>query len=272
MCHLHDALKSQTRSLLIDRPGTGWSGTGPFPRTTAREADEMARALDCAGEKGPFVFAGYSYGGLLVANIARRYPEKVARLILIDPTPLETLVFGPRFGAIRSMLRNALAAGLLRLIGMRPDFDAATARRNSVHAAANQSFRDALGPAYDILKKIEVSAGSCFANWSIYHELDGPHIASVGWETVVYDGDLGDLDTWLVAPGDAAEVTAEPEIGNAAATESARMLNFFARSRERYMASSSSSRRIVAPPGTTHQFVYTHPKFIIDTLRRAIAR
>jgi hypothetical protein len=39
MHHLHRDLIQHTRSILIDRPGTGWSDTGPFPRTTAREAE-----------------------------------------------------------------------------------------------------------------------------------------------------------------------------------------------------------------------------------------
>ncbi|MEI8326686.1 MAG: alpha/beta hydrolase, partial [Betaproteobacteria bacterium] len=67
MHHLHRTLREETRSILIDRPGTGWSDTGPFPRTTAREAAEMVLALERAGEKGPFIWAGHSFGGLLCA-------------------------------------------------------------------------------------------------------------------------------------------------------------------------------------------------------------
>ena len=107
MHHLHRAFRGETRSILIDRPGTGWSDTGPFPRTTAREADEMVLALERAGEKGPFIWAGHSFGGLLAANIARRRPELVHLLVLLDPTPLETIVFGPRLSALKDMRRGA---------------------------------------------------------------------------------------------------------------------------------------------------------------------
>jgi pimeloyl-ACP methyl ester carboxylesterase len=267
MQHVHDALKTVTRSILIDRPGTGWSDTGPFPRTTAREADEMAATLAAAGETGPFVLAGYSFGGLLAANIARRYPQLVARLVLIDATPLETLVFGPRLGAIETMLAKALRTGLLRLFGVpaRPD----GGRPNPAHSEAVDAFSRTLGPALVKLRAVEVSAGSQFAGYSIYHELKGDHIGTCGWETVVYDGDLGDLPVWLVAPGDAREVVAEPEVGAAQGAEAARMLRFFATSRERYMAISSASR-VVAPPGSTHQFVYTHPEFIIGVLQDSV--
>lgn len=270
MAHIHAALKGLTRSILIDRPGTGWSDTGPLPRTTAREAEEMVAALERAGEKGPFVFVGYSFGGLLAANIARRRPDLVARLILFDATPLETIVFGPRLGAIRDMLRDSLTTGILRQIGLAPLLARRAAARSAAHGEANRAFRETLGPAHDELLAIEASAGSQIANYSIYHELLGTHVGSCGWETVVYDGDLGTLPTWLVAPGEASEVTANQEVAAAGGTEAARMLRFFAMSRERYMAISSNSRRVIAPPGSTHQFVYTHPQFAIDTLVAAI--
>lgn len=38
------------------------------------------------------------------------------------------------------------------------------------------------------------------------------------------------------------------------------------------MAVSSRRRRIVAPPGSTHQFGYTHPGFVIGVLKEAVAR
>ena len=87
MHHLHRAFRGETRSILVDRPGTGWSDTGPFPRSTAREADEVVRALQLAGEQGPFIWAGHSFGGLLAANIARRRPDLMHLLVLLDPTP-----------------------------------------------------------------------------------------------------------------------------------------------------------------------------------------
>lgn len=127
-----------------------------------------------------------------------------------------------------------------------------------------------LGPALDTLKAIEIGAGPRVAEWSIYRELLGPHIAGCGWETVVYDGDLGDMPVWLVAPGSSEELHATPEVADASDGEAARMLRFFQRTRERYLATSSNARRIYAPPGATHQFVYEMPAFVIETMRDAI--
>jgi pimeloyl-ACP methyl ester carboxylesterase len=270
MDHLHRTLRTQTRSILIDRPGTGWSDTGPFPRTTAREADEMVRALDLAGEAGPYVLVGYSFGGLLAANIARRYPEKIARLILLDPTPLETIVFGPRLGAIRTMLRSALGSGLLRLIGVHVNLEAMAVKRSAAPDEVSNVYEQQLGPALQTIRAVDASAGAQFANYSIYHELLGRHVGTCGWETVVYDGDLADMDVWLVAPPNAAEVMSNSDVGSAAGREQARMINFFARSRERYLAVSSRSKRIYAPEGSTHQFVYQNADFVLDVLEKAI--
>lgn len=270
MAHLHRALRSTTRSILIDRPGTGWSDTGSFPRTTAREADEIVAALERAGEAGPFVLAGHSFGGLLAANIARRRPDLVAALVLLDATPLDALVYGPRLAAIRHMRRDAFRTGLARLVGLDIDLHRRRLERTPGYAQATAAFEHALGDDLTTLRGIELSAGARFADWSILRELDGPHLAGVGWDTVVYDGDLGDTPLWLVAPGSAEEVAAEPELGAAGGADGARLLRFFQLVRERYLAASRDARRIVTPPGSTHQFVYEHPDFVADVLRDAV--
>lgn len=43
--HLHKAVRGETRSILFDRPGTGWSDTGPFPASTRREAEQLHTLL-----------------------------------------------------------------------------------------------------------------------------------------------------------------------------------------------------------------------------------
>lgn len=270
MSHLHRALAATTRSILIDRPGTGWSDTGPFPRTTARESQEIALALATAGEQGPFVLVGYSFGGLLAANIARRHPELVATLVLLDPTPLETIVLGPRLGALREMRSDALKTAILRLVGFPVDLGEARVARHTAHMPARQNFETLIGPDLQRLKDIECGAGPQLARYSIYQELSPEGVAACAWETVVYDGDLGDLPVVLVAPGTAADVTSLPELQGAEEPEARRMQRFFERTRERYLATSTCSRRVYTPAGTTHQFVYETPDFVVATLREIV--
>ena len=116
--HLHRAMRGETRSILFDRAGTGWSDPGPFPRRTRVEAEELEALLRRAGEPGPFVLVGHSYGGLLAANYARRYPARTAAVVLLDATPPDAFVYAPVFGA-------AAAHGLVtqgRLMGLRSAF------------------------------------------------------------------------------------------------------------------------------------------------------
>ena len=271
--HLHRVFRDETRSILIDRPGTGWSDTGPFPRTTAREAEEVVLALECAGERGPFVWAGHSFGGLLAANVARRRPDLVHTLVLLDPTPLETIVFGPRLGALKAMRRTAWLGGFAQLFGinLRARADA-KARQSPAQAKVMDAARTVLGPEVEAARAIEANAGRCFAEASIFRELTPEGVAACAWDTVVYDRDLGDLPVWLVAPQDNsdADIAALPEAQAGGADQARRMFRFFAATRERYLATSTRSRRVVAPAGSGHNFVYEDPSFTIGVMREVI--
>jgi hypothetical protein len=48
------------------------------------------------------------------------------------------------------------------------------------------------------------------------------------------------------------------------------MGRFYAATRERYLATSTRSRRIVAPHGASHNFVYELPDWTIGVMREAI--
>jgi pimeloyl-ACP methyl ester carboxylesterase len=79
-----------TRVCAYDRPGTPVgekpSRSDPVPQpTTAKDAvADLHALLSAAGEKGPYVLVGHSYGGLIVKLYARSYPEDVAGLVLVD--------------------------------------------------------------------------------------------------------------------------------------------------------------------------------------------
>ena len=271
--HLHRAFRGDSRSILIDRPGTGWSDAGPFPRTTAREADEMVLALERAGEQGPFIWAGHSFGGLLVANIARRRPDLVHTVGLMDPTPLETIVFGPRLSALRDMRRTAWLGGFAQLFGVNLQQRVeAKSRQNPAYAKVMDATRQVLGPQVEAARAVEARSAACFAQASIYRELSPEGVAAVGWDTVVYDRDLGDLPVWLVGPRDDSDgdIATLPEAQQAGAAQAQRMSRFFAATRERYLAASTRSRRVVAPPGSGHNFVYEMPDWTIGVLRELI--
>lgn len=273
--HLHRALREQTRSILVDRPGSGWSDIGPLPRTTAGEAEEVFTALQAAGERGPFLLVGHSLGGLLVANIARRHPESIAGVVLLDATPPDAINYAPPNPFLAQMRRDAVLALLQRLFGLHTDLaeklwpPSPEARR--IGALTEQH----LGTAGQAVRAIEDGARSMAANASIFAEL-AP--GGMGWDNTVYDGDLGDLPVFLVAPGELQEFSsvakAMAEAGSAvdrAALDAQRLRRFYLRTRERYMAVSSRAQRIYAPKGTGHNFPYEAPEFVVGVLRGIVA-
>ena len=79
-----------TRVCACDRPGTPVgekpSRSDPVPQpTTAKDAvADLHALLSAAGEAGPYVLVGHSYGGLIVRLYASTYPKDVSGLVLVD--------------------------------------------------------------------------------------------------------------------------------------------------------------------------------------------
>jgi pimeloyl-ACP methyl ester carboxylesterase len=67
-----------------DRAGYGWSDPGPEPRTSLQIARELKALLDAAGEKGPYVLVGHSFGGFNIRVFTYLYPNDVLGVVLVD--------------------------------------------------------------------------------------------------------------------------------------------------------------------------------------------
>jgi pimeloyl-ACP methyl ester carboxylesterase len=92
------AVAKFTRVCIYDRPNTtvgenvkeergGLISTPtPQPHALADDVSDLHALLAAAGEKGPFVLVGHSYGGMIVELYARQYPNAVAGEVLVDVT------------------------------------------------------------------------------------------------------------------------------------------------------------------------------------------
>jgi pimeloyl-ACP methyl ester carboxylesterase len=102
-------LSLQTRVCAYDRAGYGRSDPGPMPRDSQRTADELHLLLANSGETGPFLLVGHSLGALNMQVYASTYPEEIAGLVLLDPSPLAWMM-GEGFPELRELFNQQSAA------------------------------------------------------------------------------------------------------------------------------------------------------------------
>ena len=269
--HLHSAIRGETRSILFDRPGTGWSDPGPYPRRTATEAVELATLLEQAGEEGPFVLAGHSYGGLLAANYARRHPERTAAVVLLDASPPDAFIYAPAYGAaaLDGLVRDAERQGLDKIFGGWTNPEIAMADTETEVGEILRKQRRLLADVGEAMAANARRAAASFASASIFQEFSPGIVSSAAPDLVVYDGELGDMPVLVVIPDDPADAIIDP-LGMEEAAAS-RAKNFFVRMRVRYLEISSDARLVHTPPGTGHNYPYETPEFVLDVVRQLLA-
>ena len=175
--------------------------------------------------------------------------------------------------ALKDMRRTAWLGGFAQLFGVNLlERHNAKMRQTPAYAKALDATMAVLGPEVAVARKVEANAASFFTQASIYSELTPEGVAAVAWDTVVYDRDLGDLPVWLVGPKDDSDgdIALLPEAQADGAANAKRMFGFFAATRERYLATSTRSRRVVAPKGSGHNFVYEVPDWTIGVMRELL--
>jgi len=78
-------LAPQAQLIRYNRPGAGRSTDNGAERRSSLVCSHLRAVLAASGAQPPFVLVGHSLGGLYVQACARRMPELVAGLVLVDP-------------------------------------------------------------------------------------------------------------------------------------------------------------------------------------------
>jgi len=68
----------------FDRAGIGWSLRSSKPRTSTNIIEETRNMLVKAGIKPPYILVGHSFAGLNARLYAKKYPDEVVGIVLVD--------------------------------------------------------------------------------------------------------------------------------------------------------------------------------------------
>jgi pimeloyl-ACP methyl ester carboxylesterase len=79
-------IAKETQVFAYNRPGIGDSAEFSTPRDGETVIRELRALLHAKGIAPPYVLVGHSLGGLYMQLYARRYPNEVAGLVLVDST------------------------------------------------------------------------------------------------------------------------------------------------------------------------------------------
>jgi pimeloyl-ACP methyl ester carboxylesterase len=79
-------ISKDATAFVYNRPGYGRSDLVSTPRDGTHVVDELRSLLRSKGLKPPYILVGHSLGGLYMQLFARRYPDEVNALILVDST------------------------------------------------------------------------------------------------------------------------------------------------------------------------------------------
>ena len=111
------AIARRTRVCSYDRSGTGWSDDGPSPVSVGDLVADLRRLQENTPIETPIVIVASSMGGLVAEMFARRFPDRVAGLVLVDAATSEMLT---AVNAACAGVRIARPIGVLRLLDSRP--------------------------------------------------------------------------------------------------------------------------------------------------------
>jgi pimeloyl-ACP methyl ester carboxylesterase len=268
--NFHKIFREETRSILFDRPATGWSDVGPYPRTTSLEVDEFHRMMQAGGETEPIVLIGHSYGGLFAVVYAMRYPEQMAGLILFDPGIAE-LYQNPQAAAFLNQYSRSTFVGTLLSSFGAPSYLLWSKETEEAVNEVMAHFERELADVWTEVGDLNRAAKNGYGSASIYSEINDPAffdaclikpgaLDGTPFTCVTYLGG-DDLDSREAID---TVLAIRPDLDEAGARE---QLEGLKKNRQYIISLSDLTQTVSIPDGASHNFPYERPAFITDLVR-----
>lgn len=223
----------------LDRPGYGWSRGGWMPY---QDEIELVHELLTQLQLTPAILVGQSFGGSLAIGVARRYPQDVAKMILVAPAA----------GGARSATQDLLQARFILLshwpvVRTVIDFTVGSLiKRVAATAAARDAFTpEPVDPIYEKrLLSVSMTPGN---------------LDALAREELEFD----DISRWLDEN--------VPQIRVLSVIIGALGDHLVAIDDVRRLADTLRGSELITVDGN-HMIAYTHPTVVADQIRQAAAR
>jgi pimeloyl-ACP methyl ester carboxylesterase len=221
--------------------------------------DQLHGALAAAGERPAVAIVGHSMGGLYAVNYAAAWPLEVRALVLLDPTePADTLVNWAGTGP------GAAIAAWTPILGAA--FGLANIRAlNPLYGPGAAPIRAAFAADYDRLVAFEVRPSAVI---NTMRAIQAPYDDPL---SIIRTPGALSRQALLLVPQTPPTTPDPPPVG----VTGRRARNFHALmeiARTESLMFSPRHELVYAPPGATHQFLFTQPAFTTHIVRDFLGR
>jgi len=109
------SLGGDYRSIAYARAGLGTSGTDGVTKRIDDHLGDLDALIETVAPGQQVILVGHSYGGLLVTEFARRHPQRVRGIVLVDPATLGQRLAYRKADAARVQADDAALLAMLPL-------------------------------------------------------------------------------------------------------------------------------------------------------------
>lgn len=134
-------LGADYRSVAYARAGLGKSGSDGVTKRIDDHLSDLNALIETVAPGQPVILVGHSYGGLLVTEFARRHPQRVRALVLVDPATMGQRLAYRKADAARVQADDAALLAMLPP-SMAADYRVLVEQLDAADAASERAMPD----------------------------------------------------------------------------------------------------------------------------------